>query len=500
VLAEGFTTIGPHWQETIWDNLKPSFDKAVCEGLNLLVWHAFVCSPREMGMPGQQYFAGTHFNPNTTWWEKSEPFIQYINRIQSMMQQGVFFADACFYYGDHVPNFAQLKRSNPAGVLPGYDYDVLTEEAFLERMQVREGRLVMPDGLSYRVLVLPNRDMVSLPVLEKLRNLIGKGATVIGPKPAQAATLKNYEQADSRVRKIAAELWDAPPGSLKGRVLTRNAREVLMGDGVPPDFELAGQKPDTQIDYIHRRMDEADIYFLANRSNRVESLTCLFRQADRAPELWNPLTGRRQLASDYSIEGGRTRVPIRFEPCGSWIVVFRRPAAANPSSGKPNFTEPQRLAELAGAWSVSFNPDWGGPKQVEFETLTAWNAHPDPGIRYYSGKATYRKTFTSSGLAPGERQLLDLGHLRELAEVRLNGKPLGIVWAPPFRVDITPALKQGENTLEVEVINFWPNRIIGDQFLAEGERRTRTNIRKLTRETTLMESGLMGPVTLLREP
>ena len=140
VLAEGFTTIGPHWQETLWDNLKPSFDQALCEGLNLLVWHAFVCSPQEAGMPGIQYFAGTHLNPNSTWWSRSGPFFDYINRCQWMLQQGLFVADVAYYYGDHVPNFTQLKRTDPAKVLPGYDYDVVTEEVVLTRMTVQDGR------------------------------------------------------------------------------------------------------------------------------------------------------------------------------------------------------------------------------------------------------------------------------------------------------------------------------------------------------------------------
>src|ERR1035437_2940151 len=138
-----------------------------------------------MGIPGQQYFAGTHMNPNSTWWSKSTAFLAYIDRCQFLLQQGLFVADACFYYGDHVPNFAQLKRSDPARVLPGYDYDVATEEVRLTRMTVRGGHIVLPDGMSYRVLVLPDRSGISLPVLRKLKELVKAGATVIGPKPDQ---------------------------------------------------------------------------------------------------------------------------------------------------------------------------------------------------------------------------------------------------------------------------------------------------------------------------
>ena len=225
VLAEGFTTIGPHWQETLWDNLKPSFDHAACEGLNRLVWHAFICSPPEMGLPGQEYFAGTHFNPNSTWWSRSGPFLNYINRCQYMLQRGMFVADACYYYGDHVPNFAQLKSSDPAHVLPGYDYDVVTEEVILQRMTVQDGKLVLPDGMSYRVLVLPDRKSISLPVLRKIGQLVDAGATVIGPKPESTNSLSDYPQCDEELTRLAAAIWGACDGQAvteqdfgKGRV------------------------------------------------------------------------------------------------------------------------------------------------------------------------------------------------------------------------------------------------------------------------------------------
>ena len=206
VLAEGFTTIGPHWQETIWDNLKPSFDHALTEGLNLLVWHAFVCSPESEGMPGQQYFAGTHLNPNVTWWEKSKPFFDYINRCQAMLQQGLPVADVAYYYGDGVPNFARLRKSDPAKLGAGYDYDVVTEEVILKRMSVKDGKLVLPDGVSYRVLVLADRDVISLPVLRKLDEFVAAGATIVGRKPKAATGLKGFPASDAEVKSLAEKL------------------------------------------------------------------------------------------------------------------------------------------------------------------------------------------------------------------------------------------------------------------------------------------------------
>lgn len=511
VLAEGFTTIGPHWQETIWDNLKPSFDKALCEGMNLLVWHAFVCSPFEMGLPGQQYFAGTHFNPNTTWWSKSAPFLSYVNRAQFLLQQGLFVADACYYYGDHVPNFAQLKGSDPARVLPGYDYDVITEEAVLTRLTVREGRWVLPDGMSYRVLVLPERDSLSLPVLRRLQELVSAGGTVLGPKPRRASGLHGYPQSDGEVQRLAEAIWaDCDGQKVKqrgvglGRVISgRTAREVLQADGVRPDFEVAGGKPGAVFDYIHRAADGTDIYFVANGSNRWEEVRCTFRVAGKAPELWNAVTGERRFAAAYEAGEGVTTVPLQFPPCGSWFVVFREPAARHAVSktARANWSEFRERHTLTGPWGVKFDPKWGGPASAVFDELASWTERAEGGIKYYSGTAVYTRTFDlPAGLGASAGNLwLDLGDLRELAEVRLNGQSLGVVWSPPFRVKISGTVRASGNRLEVEVVNFWPNRIIGDDALPVEKRLTRTNIRKLTQATPLMKSGLFGPVKIFEE-
>jgi hypothetical protein len=506
VFAEGFTTIGPHWQEKLWDNLKPSFDKALCEGLNVLVWHAFVCSPDETGIPGQQYFAGTHLNPKVTWWEKSAPFFSYIDRCQFMLQQGHFAADVLYYYGDHVPNFAQLKKSDPAHIQPGYDYDVITAEALIERASVRDGKIVLPDGMSYRLLVLPDHDVISLPVLKRISELVKAGATVIGPKPARAEALENFAAADAEVKKIADELWGGQTG--KGRVITgKTQMKALLDDGVLPDFEFFGE-PHPDVDSVHRTASDAEIYFVANRSTNVISGVCVFRVAGKAPELWNPVTGERKPPVSYIGHDGRAMVPLEFAPCGSWFVVFREPSTARSASTIGNwfteFNSPRfkTVQDISGAWTVHFDPKWGGPETAQFDSLVSWPTREEPGIKFYSGTAVYEKTFTVSDSAlrtPHSALVIDLGTVRELAEVKVNGKSCGIVWCPPFRVDVTDAVKPGENKLQIEVVNFWPNRIIGDASLPKEQRLTQTNIRKLTAKTPLEPAGLLGPVQLLEK-
>ncbi len=500
ILAEGFTTIGPHWQEKLWDNLKPSFDKALCEGLNLLVWHAFVNSPESAGIPGQQYFAGTHLNPNVTWWEKSAPFFSYLNRCQFLLQQGNFSADVLYFYGDHVPNFTQHKRTDPAQLGSGYDYDVITAEALIERASVKEEKIFLPDGINYRVLVLPDRDVISLPVLKKISELVSAGATVIGPKPIHGETLENFTSTDAEVKKIADELWGGKVG--KGRVISgKTAREVLLADGVTADCAFIGGGG--VFDFIHRTTGDAEIYFVANRTNVSVSATVAFRVTGKAPELWNAVTGEHKFAAAYKEKDGRTFLPLEFNPCGSWFVIFREPSSAHPAVAKSNSPELNSLQEISGAWTVHFDPKWGGPESAQFDSLVSWPTRSELGIKFYSGTATYEKTFTVADASRithhASRSFLDLGEVHELAEVKVNGKSCGIVWCPPFRVDITDALKAGENKLQVEVVNFWPNRIIGDAALPKEQRLTRTNIRKLTAKTPLEEAGLLGPVKLLTE-
>ncbi len=495
VLAESFTSIGPHWQETLWDNLKPAFDHACTEGLNLLAWHAFVSSPASEGIPGQQYFAGTHLNPNVTWWSKSQPFFDYINRCQWLLQQGLPVADVVYYYGDHVPNFAQLRKSDPARAGAGYDYDVVTADVILNRMSVSHGRLMLPEGVNYRMMVLPDRAVISLPVLRKLKEIVDAGGVIIGPRPTTASGLMDYPASDAEVKRLAEEMWG------KGRVTPgRTAREVLLRQNVQPDFSSEKQsEPGAEIDYVHRTTGDAEIYFVANRSTNAVTTTCAFRVEGKAPELWDAVSGEHHFAKAYTQSAGLTRVPLALNPCGSQFIVFRESAGSHPATRSSNEGAWNTLAVISGPWTVSFDPKWGGPESVEFDSLQSWTTRSEPGIKYYSGTAIYRKDFDVPAVPAEASVKLDLGEVRELADVKVNGQSCGIVWAPPFQVDVSRALKPGVNHLEVEVVNFWPNRIIGDQFLPEAQRFTRTNIRQLTQKSPLMRSGLMGPVRLLQE-
>jgi hypothetical protein len=506
VAGEGFTTIGPHWQERIWDNLKPSFDKAACEGLNLLVWHAMVCSPDEAGLPGNQYFAGTHFNPGTTWWEKSGPFLNYINRCQWMLQQGNFVADVCYYYGDNIPNFTQRRATDPAQLGPGYDYDVITTEVLVGQSSVEDGKIKLPSGMTYRLLVLHNRPVMSPDALKQVQKLVQAGATVVGERPKHSSGLAGYEANERELIAIADELWgpaDTGKGIRsvgKGRVAQGlTAREVLEQDGVGPDFFVSDPPEKLDVSYIHRRTADADIYFVANFEPVSRQILCNFRNPGISVGWMEPVTGASAMLSNYQRKEGVTRIHLQLSPCGSVFIVFGKSNVGFTISARQSIERVSDIATLDGPWQVAFDPKWGGPESVEFPELKSWTEHDSTGIKYYSGTATYKKKFTVPANEPSRGSLwLDLGDVRELAEVKVDGQSLGTVWCPPFRVELSGKVQPGEHELKIEVVNFWPNRIIGDQSLPEKVRLTKTNIRKLTSKTPLTPSGLLGPVNLLR--
>jgi len=339
------------------------------------------------------------------------------------------------------------------------------------------------------VLALPDSPVIAPAALKKIQELVTAGATVVGPKPERAAGLAGFPQNDADVRRIADELW---PRVKAGRT----ARAVLRDAGVAPDFEFAAAttNPEAALTYIHRRDGDAEIYFVANRAKHAVSGQLTFRVAGKVPELWDAVTGRVRFATSYRVTEDRTMLPLDLPPCGSMFVVFRAPAAQHLATGAPNTPVLVPVDTLGGAWRVSFDPKWGGPAAVEFAALTDWTHRAEDGIRHYSGTAVYRKTFD----APAGAIVLDLGDVRELASVRLNGHSLGIVWAPPFQVDVAGLLKPAGNELEIDVVNFWANRVIGDEARPAADRLTKTNVRTLLPSTPLMSSGLLGPVRLLR--
>jgi len=509
IKGEAFTSIGPHWEESP-RTLKATADLAFCEGFNRFTLQSYVSSRPEDGKPGYEYFAGTHFNRNITWWEQMGAWTEFITRSQWMLSRGLFVADVCFYNGDWAPNYVEPKRVYPE-LGPGYDYDFCNAEVLLTRISVKDGRIVLPDGMSYRVLRLPDRDFMPLEVLQKIQELVRDGATVVGPKPVRDPGLKDYPNRDAKVAKLADEIWGGCEGVNvkehrygKGRVIwgTR-LREVLAAEGIGPDFSYESGKQDSFVDFIHRQEGAAHIYYIANRLNREESFSGRFRVSSLQPELWDPVTGAMRDAVAFKQVKGVTEVPLNLAEHGSVFVVFRKKIDPDVQGvATSNQQASELLAELGSKWRVTFDSKWGGPGTVEFSSLNDWTKSADEGVRYYSGTAVYEHPAfdlpAGLDLKDGERILIALGDVREVAEVFVNGKAVGVAWTRPFQVDITEALKPTGNQLQIHVVNLWPNRLIYEDGLSKEQRLTHTNVGKFKKGMQPLSSGLLGPVRILK--
>jgi hypothetical protein len=571
VAAEAFTSWA-HWTQGPFE-LKPYGDRAFCEGMNRCYIHGFASSPPAAGKPGYVYYAGTHFEPSITWWEQSHGWIDYLTRCQFMLQQGLPVTDVCCYYGEQVPNFIPPRRDYWYELCPslGEDYacDFADVETLLARVQVRDGTLVLPDGMTYRLLAFPDaiakdfpchREFIPIELLKKLANLVTAGATIVWPRPSMAPGLRDYLRCDEEIAAIARELWgpeDRPIGDRrvgKGRVIWgKTPRQVLLDDGVMPDFEHRPlvQSQQQRLSYCHRRFGDTEIYFVANRDTQQWiDATCWFRVRGKLPELWHPDNGKSERQMVFDEIAGRTWMPLRLPPAGSIFVVFRpgsdsnriiaveqdgrtlfasqtadatdltgltieaddrliaAAVAAKPgeyvfhrADGKTSSARVESIPAplpLPGPWTLRFSGRMGAPDEVILERLLSWTEHEDPGVRYFSGTAVYQTEFSlpTNYLATNRQVCLDLGVVKNVAEVSLNGRQCGLLWKMPFRVDVTAAIQTGKNQLEVRITNLWPNRLIGDTFLPEERRFTRTNMSVFKQQSPLLESGLIGPVEL----
>ena len=502
---EAFTSFF-NWQVGPGD-MRPVGDRAFCEGMSRVVIHGFTHNPTRDDFPGNVYAAGTHFNVKNTWFSKAKPFVEYLSRVSHVFQRTDFVADVLYYYGNKVPNFGTPKNSRFA-VGSGYDYEIINTEKLME-LRVENGMLTLPYGAKFKVLALDEIVGEAPAILRKLDELAKAGAIITGRKP----------------------------------FLTTSVLEILQKNNLRPDFDypdkgsarldyMKASKP--LLDFIHHQKGNQDFYFVRNTSDETVVRLCSFRQIGKVPELWNAVTGEIIPITIFSQKQDHIEVPLTFGPHDSFFVVFR-PEKRAPmyQSVASNTTHPplfkytsagleflengsyelkggaktksvenaMRSQRIEGSWDLRFTKNWGAPETATFPELISWTESSDKNIRHYSGTVTYTKAFDYQKPADkGARVYLDLGKVGKVAELWLNGKSLGIAWAAPYRYDVTDAIKSGKNSLKIEVVNTWANRIIGD--VNEDESYTKTNLKirgsreLLWSETPLLPSGLMGPVTI----
>ncbi len=496
--AESLTAIGNTWAYSP-ERLKPTADFELASGLNRFVIHTSVHQPVDDKIPGLGLGPfGQWFTRHETWAEQAKPWTTYLARSSFMLQQGTFVADVIYLYGED-NNITALFGSVLPPVPEGYNYDFVNADALVNVLSVDDGNIITPSGMSYRLLALdPSTQYMSLTALNKIRDLVNAGAAIVGPKPIGSPSLSDDQD---EFQTIADQLFGNGTGERtvgRGKVYAgQTIAEALDDLQVLPDFEYTKPQSDTHLRFVHRRLDDGEIYWVNNRNDRVENLEATFRVEGKAAEVWNPETGSIEPAS-YTIGGGRTTVPLRLKPEDAVFVVFREDVDS-PSRTLPIPVETQ-LTTITGAWNVSFQPNRGAPDQITLNQLTSWSDNSDEGVKYFSGTGTYTKSIQASAdwFQSGSRLCLDLGEVKNLAEVIVNGESLGIVWKTPFRVDVTDALQPGENTLEVKVTNLWVNRLIGDQQPDVTQTYTYTTQAFYQADSPLLPSGLLGPVQIVR--
>ena len=559
--AEAFTELQLEWDEQP-AMLKALADRNYSFGINRFVYHVFVENPWPDRRPGLTLgHVGSFFQRDQTWWGPGRAWVDYARRCQALLQAGRPVADVAVFTGEEVPSRAVLpeqllgtlpgifgpavaareaarlaNRGEPQALKPdgvlhsthitdpadwvdplhGYAYDSINRDALLRLATVRDGRIVLPGGASYALLVVPaarpfspDPERMSPEVADRLRGLAAAGATVLlCARPEQSPSLQGYPACDATVRRDAAAFWPEGAAGIRpvgqGRVVTGPYREGTFGAlGLAPDLlatEADGAHADG-IGWTHRAGPGWELYFISNQRAQPRSITVSLRATGRVPELWDAVTGDRRRAGDWRIEHGRTELPLHLAPSGSIFVILREATASTGSAAGPNGPDPQRVQELDGPWQVNFDPKNGGPPDtVTFARLEDWTQRPEPGIRYYSGTADYTRTFEWTPTAPKPARVwLDLGRVENLAEVTVNGMSCGVAWTAPWRVDITAALKPGTNAVRIAVTNTWANRLIGDHALPEAQRSTWTTAPYRGGDTGLLPAGLLGPVSLEEE-
>jgi hypothetical protein len=496
VAAESLTTAGPAFAYAPAD-LKATADRMLSNGLNRFVIHTSVHQPLDDKAPGFTLGPfGQYFTRQETWAEQAGAWISYLTRSAYLLQQGRFVADVLYYYGED-SNITVLYGTGLPAVPAAYAYDFANPHA-LTLLKVQDGALTTNNGMNYRVLVLdPRASWMSLGVLRCIAALVKDGATVVGDRPVNTPSL-----ADDAVefRRLSAAVWgdavDAPSHAYgKGRVIHSGAlAQVLPELGIAPDFSYTRSSADTELVYVHRHLEDGDLYYVSNRQSRAVSVEAGFRITGKAPELWYSDTGQRVPAS-YHIDAGRTIVPLQLDAHGALFVVFREPTTLT----ERRVPVPMRsvLATLDGPWQLTFQSGRGAPPSATLPNLASWTTNNDAGIKYFSGTAAYHRTIVvqRAWLDGGSRVELDLGAVKNVAEVFVNGRSLGVLWKAPYRIDLTDALKVGGNDLEVRVTNLWPNRMIGDKQPGAAK-ITFATLDPYKADSPLLESGLLGPVRL----
>ncbi len=512
VQAEAFTKIQKNFTMSFWD-LKDIGDRAFCQGLNRNVLCFMVAQAASGVKPGYTWRdVGMEFPRTMTYWPMGKVWIDYLNRCHHLLQEGEFVADFLYFHGNRGPVAMPAKFHMRPGKPGGYDCDLVNAHALLTRASAKDKMVSFPGGPSYRYLVLRegNTDALTPAVLKKILELVSAGVTLVGNPPERNFGYEGFPASDDDFKKLREKIWGRNPGSSgmrtvgSGRVIWgASLQDLVNQDRLAPDVEIVADAATAALpesvmsglmnpgfDYVHRKIGKMDVYFVANLRNAKAAGDFTFR-SDGKPQIWNAVDGSIQNMPDHTAVGDkRVRVSLNFEARQSLFVVF---GSRENADGNYHNNHMVIDHEISGPWNVAFDKEWGGPASIQFDRLTDWKDHENNGVKYYSGAASYTKTFDLPDGLRGSKQpiYLDLGDVKDIAEVTLNGSRLGVLWCEPFQLDISSVVKNSGNIVNINVVNKWSNRLLGDEVLKE--KYTTGNA---SHAPNLFSSGLLGPVKL----
>lgn len=493
IWAESNTSGGPAYSRSPID-MKQRTDRFFAEGINATLLHLYIQQADTNRYPGINAWFGNEFDGHNTWYTHLDLFTTYLKRCNYMLQQGLNIADVAYLIGEDAPKMTGMQHP----VLPkGYQFDYINAEVLMVGANVANNNIVLPHGTSYRVLVLPPVDNMRPELLEKIKHMVGDGAIVLGQPPHRSPSLQNYPVADTMVEQMARELWGDCYDKRgvnkygKGMVFNGYSLEELFAEiELVPDC----QEPEPSLLFCHRSTMGAEIYFVSNQSNRPITITPTFRVSRRLlPEFWNPLDGSIRTLHDYEFTDSGTKISLELDALGSGFVVFRVEPSVNILSSEYS-VHPVRCEEIRSEWAVSFDGKLSNPNDITMSKLRDLSTIKEDDIRYFSGTINY--TTEIEPKFNKERVVLDFSKVECMAKVYINDEFAGGVWCEPYKVDITKRLQPGVNTLRVEVVNKWVNRIVGDMQLPEQERKISLTANPYNANSKIPSSGLIGPVRL----
>ncbi len=479
--------------------MKQRVDRFFTEGINATLLHLYIQQPDDR-TPGINAWFGNEFNRNNTWFSQLDVFLDYLKRCNYMLQQGRYVADVAYFIGEDTPKMTGVR--NPE-IPRGYSYDYVNAEVLMSAKAVN-GKLVLASGMEYSVLVLPKIETMRPELLAKIRELVKEGIVLQGPAPLRSPSLQNYPEADYQVREMAEEMWQRKTYAFaekvkygKGMIYPNASIEQIMADyGIQPDFTVSD--PMLPVLFIHLTTPEGEIYFVSNQSNETISFDANFRIKGKQPELWNPLTSEVRILPEQKQLTGATSIPMVMSPFESSFVIFRHPIQEVKTN--KNYPDAVCVASVKGPWTIEFEENRGGPKEpVVTDVLFDWMESENPQIKYFSGNAVYKTSFEINRI-PETPVYIDLGKVMVMAKIRVNGVDAGGVWTTPYQINITDYLKEGVNELEIEVVNCWRNRMIGELSMPQSERFTYHSAANIKADSEMQSSGLLGPVQVISYP